>query len=41
MIVPDAGDDDFEIVPQDPHDEMWDVTNENEDELKQATIKSL
>ncbi|KAF8501887.1 Spb1 C-terminal domain-containing protein [Gautieria morchelliformis] len=41
--VSDAGDDDFEIVPQDPQDdvEMWDVADENEDEIKQATIKKF
>ncbi|KAF9270320.1 hypothetical protein L218DRAFT_848731 [Marasmius fiardii PR-910] len=32
--------DDFEIVPQEVEDaEMWDVSNENEDEPKQAYIK--
>lgn len=34
--------DDFEVVPQDDQDvEMWDVSNENEDALKQAHIQSL
>ena len=35
--------DDFEVVPQDNSDDdadMWDVEGENEDELKQAKIKS-
>lgn len=35
--------DDFEIVPQDQDDddaEMWDAEGENEDEIKQAKIKS-
>ncbi|PCH33833.1 hypothetical protein WOLCODRAFT_63279 [Wolfiporia cocos MD-104 SS10] len=32
--------DDFEVVPQQPDDvEMWDVEDENEDELKQAHIR--
>ncbi|KAF9822007.1 hypothetical protein IEO21_00001 [Rhodonia placenta] len=33
--------DDFEVVPQDPDDSayMWDVENENEDELKEAKIR--
>ncbi|TFY56417.1 hypothetical protein EVJ58_g7656 [Rhodofomes roseus] len=34
--------DDFEVVPQEPDDadeEMWDVEDENQDELKQAHIK--
>ncbi|KAL0579104.1 AdoMet-dependent rRNA methyltransferase spb1 [Marasmius crinis-equi] len=37
----DADEDDFEIVPQELEDdsEMWDITNENEDEMKQAYIK--
>ena len=35
--------DDFEVVPQEPDDadeEMWDVEDENQDEIKQAHIKS-
>lgn len=34
--------DDFEVVPQDQDDDtdMWDVEGENEDEVKQAKIKS-
>ncbi|KAM5533078.1 hypothetical protein V8D89_013221 [Ganoderma adspersum] len=33
-------DDDFEVVPQDDDDvEMWDVNDENEDEVKQAKIQ--
>ncbi|KAK1232715.1 AdoMet-dependent rRNA methyltransferase spb1 [Marasmius sp. AFHP31] len=37
----DADEDDFEIVPQELEDDadMWDVSNENEDEAKQAYIK--
>ncbi|CAE6378114.1 unnamed protein product [Rhizoctonia solani] len=38
----DEDEDDFEIVPQEPeHDDtpMWDVDNEDEDELKQAYIQ--
>ncbi|ESK98299.1 rrna methyltransferase [Moniliophthora roreri MCA 2997] len=34
--------DDFEIVPQEPDEDdanMWDVSNENEDEIKQARIQ--
>ena len=37
------GEDDFEVVPQEPDDadeEMWDVENENQDEIKQAHIRS-
>lgn len=34
--------DDFEIVPQEADDaDMWDVEGENEDEIKQAKIKSM
>ncbi|CAE6473359.1 unnamed protein product [Rhizoctonia solani] len=39
----DEGEDDFEIVPQEPADDdtpMWDVDNEDEDEAKQAYIQS-
>ncbi|EMD42016.1 hypothetical protein CERSUDRAFT_147510 [Gelatoporia subvermispora B] len=34
-------DDDFEVVPQEPDDDvdMWDVDDENEDEIKQAHVK--
>ncbi|OCH96203.1 hypothetical protein OBBRIDRAFT_744279 [Obba rivulosa] len=34
-------DDDFEIVPQEPDDDagMWDVEDDNEDEIKQTKIK--
>lgn len=37
-----ADEDDFEVVPQEPDGdlEMWDVENENEDEARQAKIKS-
>lgn len=37
------GEDDFEVVPQEPDDadeEMWDVEDENQDEIKQAHIRS-
>jgi len=35
-------DDDFEVVPQDHDDDtdMWDAEGENEDEAKQAKIRS-
>lgn len=34
--------DDFEVVPQEADDgDMWDVEGENEDEIKQAKIKSM
>jgi hypothetical protein len=33
---------DFEVVPQESNNaEMWDVNNENEDELKSSQIKSI
>ena len=35
--------DDFEVVPQEPDDadeEMWDVEDEDQDEIKQAHINS-
>lgn len=34
--------DDFEVVPQEQEEDttMWDVGDENEDEVKQAHIKS-
>ena len=33
---------DFEVVPQEPDNaEMWDVNDENEDELKSSEIKSI
>lgn len=41
-VISSMQDDDFEVVPQDDQDvEMWDVSNENEDALKQAHIQSL
>ncbi|KAI0961834.1 hypothetical protein AcW1_000809 [Taiwanofungus camphoratus] len=38
----DDGEDDFEVVPQEPDDDvdMWDVDNDDEDEVKNASIKS-
>ena len=36
--------DDFEVVPQAPDDDdgdVWDVEDENEDEVKQDKIKSM
>lgn len=38
----DDDEDDFEVVPQDQSDDdgMWDVADENEDQVKQAKIKS-
>jgi len=34
-------DDDFDIVPQEPDDlSMWDIEDDNEDEAKQAIVKS-
>lgn len=37
----DDGEDDFEVVPQEPDDDvdMWDVDNDDEDEVKNASIK--
>ena len=37
-----GNDDDFEVVPQnsDTDTEMWDATEENEDEVKQKHIQS-
>jgi AdoMet-dependent rRNA methyltransferase SPB1 len=38
------GDDDFEVAPaavSDDDVDMWDAENENEDEIRQAHIKSM
>lgn len=44
-IFQDSGnvdDDEFEIIPQEPEDDvhMWNVEDENEDEVKRAKIQS-
>ncbi|KAF8622893.1 hypothetical protein AX15_006658 [Amanita polypyramis BW_CC] len=42
QVDSDSGGDDFEIVPQDsPDDDLWDIDNEDEDEVKHREIKEF